>query len=128
MVSRLPFQLRDCRFEAYHLLFCKFIEIKREIFARGAPAERSGRSLRHAMLALATRKETCVPCLLPNARIHSLAIVGYAGKGVDRVKYGIAKHSWCEKWGKEGYVWLKKDGDEPEGLCGLAIAPVYPIV
>ncbi|KAM3393172.1 hypothetical protein ACQJBY_014046 [Aegilops geniculata] len=67
------------------------------------------------------------PCS-SNDRIHSLAIVGYVGKGGDRVKYWIAKNSWGEKWGKEGYVWLKKDVDEPEGLCGLAIQPVYPIV
>ncbi|CAM0908136.1 unnamed protein product [Alopecurus aequalis] len=57
-------------------------------------------------------------------RDHSLTIVGYD----DVEKYWIAKNSWGTGWGNKGYVLLKKDVANREGLCGLAIKPVYPIV
>ncbi|XP_047070702.1 macrodontain-1-like [Lolium rigidum] len=60
---------------------------------------------------------------------HSMAIVGYSGKGDDEEKYWIAKNSWGDTWwGEQGYVRLKKDVADPRGLCGLAIEPVYPLV
>ncbi|XP_034579521.2 senescence-specific cysteine protease SAG39 [Setaria viridis] len=60
---------------------------------------------------------------------HDMAIVGYVGKGNDKGKYWIAKNSWGKGWGQQGYVWLKKDVADPEGLCGIvATRPSYPIV
>uniref|UniRef100_J3KZ03 Cathepsin propeptide inhibitor domain-containing protein n=1 Tax=Oryza brachyantha TaxID=4533 RepID=J3KZ03_ORYBR len=43
-------------------------------------------------------------------------------------KYWIAKNSWSNDWGDQGYVYLAKDVWWPQGTCGLATSPFYPTV
>jgi C1A family cysteine protease len=63
---------------------------------------------------------------------HGVTVVGYGrlepgGGGGD--KYWIVKNSWGEKWGDGGYIKMRKDVDGvPEGLCGIAIRPSYPVM
>ncbi|MQM13501.1 hypothetical protein Taro_046423 [Colocasia esculenta] len=57
---------------------------------------------------------------------HSLAIVGY-GTTSDGTKYWLAKNSWGGSWGEGGFVRIKRDIDDVQGMCGLAMLPIYPI-
>ncbi|CAN4084195.1 unnamed protein product [Withania somnifera] len=56
---------------------------------------------------------------------HAVTAVGY-GATSDGTKYWIIKNSWGSKWGDNGYIHMKRDVDEKEGLCGLAMKASYP--
>ncbi|CAL9093827.1 unnamed protein product [Musa acuminata var. zebrina] len=58
---------------------------------------------------------------------HEVTLVGY-GTDKNGTAYWIAKNSWGTLWGDDGYILLKKDVAEKEGLCGLAIRASYPII
>ncbi|KAF0901752.1 hypothetical protein E2562_006218, partial [Oryza meyeriana var. granulata] len=58
---------------------------------------------------------------------HAVTIVGYC-EGFGGDKYWIAKNSWSNDWGDQGYVYLAKDVWWPQGTCGLATTPFYPTV
>ncbi|KAK3157293.1 hypothetical protein QOZ80_2AG0118840 [Eleusine coracana subsp. coracana] len=66
------------------------------------------------------------PCgVNPN---HFVTVVGY-NQDSSGTNYWIAKNSWGKNWGDQGYVLFRKDvEDQPLGMCGLAISPVYPIM
>ncbi|XP_030462140.2 ervatamin-B-like [Syzygium oleosum] len=61
------------------------------------------------------------------AMTHAVVIVGY-GTTEDGTKYWKIRNSWGETWGEAGYMMIQRDFDQPEGLCGLAMHPSYPIV
>lgn len=44
------------------------------------------------------------------------------------VPYWTVKNSWTTRWGEEGYIRLRRDVSSNAGMCGLAIAPSYPVV
>ncbi|PIM98523.1 Cysteine proteinase Cathepsin L [Handroanthus impetiginosus] len=59
---------------------------------------------------------------------HAVTFVGY---GVDQdtgTKYWLVKNSWGTSWGENGYMRLQRDVDAPEGLCGVAMHPSYPVI
>lgn len=56
---------------------------------------------------------------------HDLTLVGY-GQDSDGYRYWIAKNSWGMNWGDGGYINMRKDMEAQEGLCGLAMIPVFP--
>ncbi|KAF3656618.1 Senescence-specific cysteine protease SAG39 [Capsicum annuum] len=56
---------------------------------------------------------------------HAVTAVGY-GATSDGTKYWIIKNSWGSKWGENGYIHMKRDIDDREGLCGLAMEASYP--
>ncbi|WOL02246.1 zingipain-1-like [Canna indica] len=58
---------------------------------------------------------------------HEVTLVGY-GTDKNGTNYWIAKNSWGESWGDQGYLLLQKDVAEKEGLCGLAIRASFPII
>ncbi|KAF8031060.1 hypothetical protein BT93_D0293 [Corymbia citriodora subsp. variegata] len=58
---------------------------------------------------------------------HAVAIVGY-GSTEDGTKYWKIRNSWGETWGEAGYMRIQRDFGQPEGLCGLAMHPSYPIM
>ena len=56
---------------------------------------------------------------------HEVLIVGY-GKNRDKSEYWLIKNSWGELWGQRGYAKiLIKDG---EGICGIQVNPLFPVV
>ncbi|KAK1272045.1 Vignain [Acorus gramineus] len=57
---------------------------------------------------------------------HAGAVVGY-GATVDGTKYWIVKNSWGPNWGEKGYIRMKRGIAAKEGLCGIAMAPSFPI-
>ncbi|KQJ94886.1 hypothetical protein BRADI_3g13850v3 [Brachypodium distachyon] len=66
------------------------------------------------------------PCSGDPARVnHAVTIVGYCEEFGD--KFWIAKNSWSDDWGDQGYILLAKDVlSSPNGTCGLATSPFYP--
>lgn len=59
---------------------------------------------------------------------HGVTVVGY-GQEPNGDKYWIVKNSWGTAWGDQGYIKMKKGvAGKPEGLCGIAIRPSYPLM
>jgi len=64
---------------------------------------------------------------------HGVLVVGY---GVDtNQKYWIVKNSWGASWGDSGYIRIARvadssvpKGTENDGICGIYMAPSYPVV
>lgn len=60
---------------------------------------------------------------------HGVTVVGYGQDEETGERYWIVKNSWGEKWGDRGYLRMKKDiADKPEGICGMAIRPSFPLI
>ncbi|GFR40260.1 hypothetical protein Agub_g832 [Astrephomene gubernaculifera] len=57
---------------------------------------------------------------------HGVLVVGY-GRDPKAGTYWIVKNSWGPEWGDAGYIRLKMGVTDKEGLCGIAMAPSYPI-
>ncbi|KXZ49648.1 hypothetical protein GPECTOR_20g505 [Gonium pectorale] len=57
---------------------------------------------------------------------HGVLVVGY-GKDPQAGNYWIVKNSWGPEWGDSGYIRLKMGIADSQGLCGIAMAPSYPI-
>ncbi|RWV93496.1 hypothetical protein GW17_00044197 [Ensete ventricosum] len=58
---------------------------------------------------------------------HDITLVGY-GTDENGTAYWIAKNSWGDSWGDDGYILLKKDIAQKEGHCGLTLRAYYPII
>lgn len=58
---------------------------------------------------------------------HGVTVIGY-GTQHGKLKYWIVKNSWGTNWGENGYMRLQRDIDEKEGLCGIAMAALYPVI
>ncbi|KAM5588003.1 ervatamin-B-like [Rosa sericea] len=58
---------------------------------------------------------------------HSVTVIGY-GTTEDGIKYWLVKNSWGEHWGEGGYMRICRGVNAPQGLCGIAMQPLYPIV
>ena len=59
---------------------------------------------------------------------HGVLVVGYGHDKVHDMKYWIVKNSWGKSWGENGYIRIAKDIEDPEGQCGIAMDPSYPII
>jgi len=55
---------------------------------------------------------------------HAMMIVGYNTNA--NGKYWIVKNSWGQTWGQRGYMYLARTPGA--GICGVNMAPSYPIV
>ncbi|KAK8629337.1 hypothetical protein V6N13_078181 [Hibiscus sabdariffa] len=60
----------------------------------------------------------------PNEIDHAVLIVGYGSE--DKEKYWIVKNSWGTSWGMDGYFYLKRDTDVPNGVCAVNAMASYP--
>ncbi|GLU13789.1 hypothetical protein SLE2022_304000 [Rubroshorea leprosula] len=58
---------------------------------------------------------------------HAVTLVGY-GTSEDGIKYWLIRNSWGENWGEGGYMRIQRDAGVPEGLCGIAMNPSFPVV
>ena len=54
---------------------------------------------------------------------HAVLAIGYGQE--DDQEYWLIKNSWGERWGDNGYIRIKKDGDN---FCGVASEPAYPVM
>ncbi|GIL88919.1 hypothetical protein Vretifemale_16841 [Volvox reticuliferus] len=57
---------------------------------------------------------------------HGVLVVGY-GKDTQFGNYWIVKNSWGPEWGDNGYIRLKMGTEDVQGMCGIAMAPSFPI-
>ncbi|CAH2034244.1 unnamed protein product [Thlaspi arvense] len=57
---------------------------------------------------------------------HAVTFVGY-GTSPEGIKYWLAKNSWGKTWGENGYIRLRRDVEWPQGMCGIAQSPCYPV-
>uniref|UniRef100_A0A1J3IX26 Senescence-specific cysteine protease SAG39 n=1 Tax=Noccaea caerulescens TaxID=107243 RepID=A0A1J3IX26_NOCCA len=57
---------------------------------------------------------------------HAVTFVGY-GTNQDGTKYWLAKNSWGEYWGENGYIRIRRDVAWPQGMCGVATFAFYPV-
>ncbi|KAH0886775.1 hypothetical protein Bca4012_033873 [Brassica carinata] len=57
---------------------------------------------------------------------HAVTFVGY-GVSEDGTKYWLAKNSWGETWGENGYIRIRRDVAWPQGMCGVAQYAFYPV-
>uniref|UniRef100_A0A1J3D4G5 Vignain n=1 Tax=Noccaea caerulescens TaxID=107243 RepID=A0A1J3D4G5_NOCCA len=57
---------------------------------------------------------------------HAVTLVGY-GTSPEGIKYWLAKNSWGETWGENGYIRIRRDVEWPQGMCGVAQYCFYPV-
>ena len=57
---------------------------------------------------------------------HAVTVVGYGTDSGTGLNYWLLKNQWGTGWGEAGYMRMQKDVEDPQGLCGIAIRPVYP--
>lgn len=57
---------------------------------------------------------------------HAITFVGW-GQTSTGVKYWIAKNSWGKSWGMGGYIYIRRGGSIPQGVCGVNNYPFVPI-
>jgi C1A family cysteine protease len=55
---------------------------------------------------------------------HALLIVGYGHDHVSGQDFWLAKNSWGEKWGEQGYVRIARN---QANHCGIATNSMFPI-
>lgn len=66
------------------------------------------------------------PC--STSQNHAVVVVGYSVDAAG-VEYWIAKNSWGQGWGQNGFVYMRKGADGADGLCGIADEwNVYPVI
>lgn len=53
---------------------------------------------------------------------YALLLVGY-GTSSDEIDYWIAKNSWGNKWGDNGYIYIARNINNTAGTCGIASFP-----
>ncbi|CAM8921020.1 unnamed protein product [Rhodiola kirilowii] len=58
---------------------------------------------------------------------HFVTLVGYNAEE-DGTQYWIARNSWGEDWGEGGYMRILRNIKHKEGVCGLALRPIYPVL
>jgi C1A family cysteine protease len=56
---------------------------------------------------------------------HGVNVVGYGEVNSD--KYWIVRNSWGAEWGESGYIRMKRDTFDKDGLCGIAMLASYPV-
>ena len=59
---------------------------------------------------------------------HGVLVVGYGYDKDYDMKYWIVKNSWGKSWGENGYIRMARGIEDPEGQCGIAMDPSYPII
>ncbi|XP_078432074.1 vignain-like [Wolffia australiana] len=57
---------------------------------------------------------------------HGVTVIGYGEEGGN--EYWLVKNSWGQNWGEEGYVKMKRNVGNKEGLCGIAMLASYPLM
>ena len=59
---------------------------------------------------------------------HGVVVVGYGYDDTLNLPYCIVRNSWGANWGENGYIRILKNSEDPQGECGIAMDPSYPVI
>lgn len=57
---------------------------------------------------------------------HGVTVVGYGKDNIYKLDYWIVKNSWNTDWGYNGYIYMRRNHETPQGMCGIAMGSSYP--
>ncbi len=57
-----------------------------------------------------------------------MLVVGYGTSELHNEDFWIVKNSWGNKWGKDGYVLMRRSDESKYGVCGILREAMYPIL
>jgi len=59
---------------------------------------------------------------------HAVLAIGFGRDDVYKLDYWIVRNSWGLSWGDSGYIYMRRNTNDNEGMCGIAMEPSFPIV
>ena len=59
---------------------------------------------------------------------HGVTVVGYGTDKIYKLDYWIVKNSWNTNWGDDGYIYMRRNHEDVQGMCGIAMDPSYPVI
>ncbi|KAL4023980.1 hypothetical protein IC575_017750 [Cucumis melo] len=57
---------------------------------------------------------------------HTVVVVGY-GSDEEDGDYWIIRNQYGTQWGMNGYMKMQRGARNPQGVCGMAMQPAYPV-
>ena len=57
-----------------------------------------------------------------------IVVGGYGYDTLYDLPYWIVRNSWGANWGENGYIRILKNSEDPQGECGIAMDPSYPVI
>jgi len=57
---------------------------------------------------------------------HATAVVGWGADSSTTEGYWIMRNSWGTTWGEQGY--MRMEITKGDGICGVQMEPLYPLV
>ena len=56
---------------------------------------------------------------------HTVVVVGYGSD--EEGDYWIIRNQYGTQWGMNGYMKMQRGTRSPQGVCGMAMYPAFPV-